>query len=433
MKRSISWAFFVAFRYFHARRIKGGAASFLLAALGIAIGTAALVVVLGVMNGFQSGFIDSILEVDSHHLRISLSTENPEDLQTKILSDQVRSDPLVAAAVVFADFETVALGPSGRAYPLRVKALTSDAGRQDPALRQRLGLGKGEFPGAPAGEIVLGAELARQLDVFPGDVIRLLTIRASETEGVEASTVQVRVAEIFRSGYYAFDYGLGFVSFETARAFGGPVSLILGVKLRDRFEDEKSADRVSVRYGVPSDKIITWRTYNRSFRRVENGKNRHDAVGWLDFPGCGCKHFPFSSSNGLRKDGRYRRTKSTRRLRPYGSFHLYFRRPRDGFPRRFLRTGDRAGPSGQCKRNLFGRRGLGQRCASPGKRYFPGWKRRRFSGLFSDLFLPAEDTRPRGFRGDSIHVRRGRRQRGCCRLGGFPPGADIPARGGFEE
>ena len=265
MKRSISWAFFVAFRYFHARRIKGGAASFLLAALGIAIGTAALVVVLGVMNGFQSGFIDSILEVDSHHLRISLSTENPEDLQTKILSDQVRSDPLVAAAVVFADFETVALGPSDRAYPLRVKALTSDAGRQDPALRQRLGLGKGEFPGAPAGEIVLGAELARQLDVFPGDVIRLLTIRASETEGVEASTVQVRVAEIFRSGYYAFDYGLGFVSFETARAFGGPVSLILGVKLRDRFEDEKSADRVSVRYGVPSDKIITWRTYNRSF------------------------------------------------------------------------------------------------------------------------------------------------------------------------
>lgn len=265
MKGTASWAAFVALRYFRARRVRGGAASFLLAALGIAVGTGTLVVVLGVMNGFQSGFIDSILEVDSHHVRISTAAVDPSDPEPGLMADRIRADPAVSAALAFADFETVALGPSGRAYPLRVKALPGDAGTLDPGLVDRLGLDSASFPGSSPGGIVVGGELARQLDVLPGDEISLLTVRASDTKGVEASTVRVRVTEVFRSGYYAFDYGLGFVSFETARAFGGPVNLVLGVKLRDRFGDEGFADRLSSRYGISPDRIVTWRTYNRSF------------------------------------------------------------------------------------------------------------------------------------------------------------------------
>lgn len=265
MKKTLPWVSFVALRYLQARRVKGGAASFLLAALGIAVGTGALVVVLGVMNGFQSGFIDSILQVDSHHVRISPVSEDPEDPETRTLVGRLRSDPMVTAALPFADYETVAFGPSGRAHPLRVKALPEDAGSLDPALVERLGLGEGAFPGSAPGGIFLGAELARQLDVLPGDEVNLLTVRASEAEGVAASTLRVRVTEVFRSGYYAFDYGLGFVSFETARAFGGPVNLVLGVKLKDRFADEGFAARLSARYGVPADRIVTWRAYNRSF------------------------------------------------------------------------------------------------------------------------------------------------------------------------
>jgi lipoprotein-releasing system permease protein len=229
------------------------------------VGTGTLVVVLGVMNGFQSGFIDSILEVDSHHVRVTLAAEDPFGPEPGLLADRLRSDPGVSAALPFADFETVALGSSGRAYPLRVKALPGDAGTLDPGLADRLGVDPGSVPASSPGGIVVGAELARQLDVLPGDEIRLLTVRASEADGVEASTVRVRVSEVFRSGYYAFDYGLGFVSFETARAFGGPVNLVLGVKLGDRFGDERFADRLSSRYGIPPDRIVTWRTYNRSF------------------------------------------------------------------------------------------------------------------------------------------------------------------------
>ncbi len=265
MKGPNSWAVFVSRRYFHARRTKGGAASFLLAALGIAVGTAALVLVLGVMNGFQTGFIDSILEVDSHHLRISFEGESLDNPDADALAVLLREDSRVTAVLPFADFETVALGPSGRTHPLRVKAVPEDTGILDPALPARLGLAGGTFPDPSEGGIILGSELARQLDVFPGDEISLLTVSASETEGVTASTVRVRIAQVFRSGYYAFDYGLGFVTFDTARGFGGPVNLILGVKLKDRYGDEGFAERLTARYGVEAERILPWRIYNRSF------------------------------------------------------------------------------------------------------------------------------------------------------------------------
>ncbi len=64
------WIGFVSRRWFSAQEGKRGSASSLLASAGIAIGVAALVVVLGVMNGFQLGFIESILQVASFHVRV---------------------------------------------------------------------------------------------------------------------------------------------------------------------------------------------------------------------------------------------------------------------------------------------------------------------------------------------------------------------------
>ncbi len=47
-----------------------GNASTLLSAAGIAVGVMTLTVVLAVMNGFQLGFIESIVEVSSYHLQV---------------------------------------------------------------------------------------------------------------------------------------------------------------------------------------------------------------------------------------------------------------------------------------------------------------------------------------------------------------------------
>lgn len=265
VKKKNGWAFFVALRFFHARRGNGARASSVLAALGIAIGTAALIVVIGVMNGFQSGFIDSILEVDSHHIRVSSAQAGGTGDDMETLAAELRKDPRVKSVLPFADYETVALGKSGRSLALRVKALPEDAASADPELVSRLSLRDGSFLDGGRNGIVLGAELARQLDLYPGDEIGLLSVEASEAEGVTARTVRLPVVDVFRSGYYSFDYGLAFVSFRTAETLGGSSKKVLGIKLRDMYDDVRFARRIIDLYGVDSRRVVTWREYNRSF------------------------------------------------------------------------------------------------------------------------------------------------------------------------
>ena len=265
MKKQDGWSLFVAVRFFHARRGKGARALAVLAALGIAIGTAALIVVIGVMNGFQSGFIDSILEVDSHHIRVSAPASGGTGDDTEALIAELRKDPRVKSVLPFADYETVALGKSGRSMALRIKALPEDAASADPELVSRLSLRDGSFVDGGKNGIVLGAELARQLDLYPGDEISLLSVEASEAQGVTAKTVRLTVSDVFRSGYYSFDYGLAFVSFRTAEALGGSPKKVLGIKLRDMYDDARFARRIIDLYGVDPKRVVTWREYNRSF------------------------------------------------------------------------------------------------------------------------------------------------------------------------
>ena len=49
----------------------------MLAILGVAVGVMALTAVMGVMNGFQLGFIESILEISSYHLQIRGFDDSP--------------------------------------------------------------------------------------------------------------------------------------------------------------------------------------------------------------------------------------------------------------------------------------------------------------------------------------------------------------------
>ena len=69
MKASI--ALLVASRYFRTRRRETGNTSSILSVAGIAVGVMTLTVVLAVMNGFQLGFIENIVEISSYHLQIS--------------------------------------------------------------------------------------------------------------------------------------------------------------------------------------------------------------------------------------------------------------------------------------------------------------------------------------------------------------------------
>ncbi|MBN1241505.1 MAG: ABC transporter permease [Spirochaetales bacterium] len=255
-----SWIGFVALRWFRARRSGGGFATTLLAAAGIATGCAALVVVLSVMNGFQLGFIEAILELDSHHVRLELETDDLESATE--VAGLLRERASLVSALPFSEREAVALGPGSRSYPLRVKVLPSDAAALDPAFDKSLEMLAGLPPGSPG--LAVGAELARLLGVWVGDSIELLVVDADVEEGVSARTVQAEVSAVFRSGYYEFDAGLAFCDEILGNSLGAGKALV-GVKLADRFDAPGAAERLASLAGLEREAAVDWSVYNRSF------------------------------------------------------------------------------------------------------------------------------------------------------------------------
>jgi lipoprotein-releasing system permease protein len=165
--------------------------------------------------------------------------------------------------VPFLETQVLIGSRGGRSSPVKLRALPADSLREDGGFANALGLGAAALSGGEA--VVIGAELARYLDVAPGDEITLLAILSGGEEGVETRSLVRKVSAVFRSGFYDYDFGLGFMNVEGASAIFPPDTerpWVYGVKLQDRDGDAAFLGRLS-REGIPG--AEGWREYNRSF------------------------------------------------------------------------------------------------------------------------------------------------------------------------
>jgi lipoprotein-releasing system permease protein len=267
------WIGFVSLRWFATKRESGGSASAFLAASGIAIGVAALVFVISVMNGFQLGYIESVLEVSSFHVRVddtrriagALSSAPDERLVSRIAAL-----PGAASVLPFTETRCLVSSRDGRTFPLALRAVPDNAQSRDPDMMRTLGIDEAgarkAWPGG--GGMFLGAELARYLDIRPGDEVDLVVVSAGGEEGIEARTIRFRIDGLFRSGYYDFDFGMAVLPFSAAGSIfpaGSEIRITYGVKLKDRYGDGRFLERLGSELGLGPDRAEGWRDYNRAF------------------------------------------------------------------------------------------------------------------------------------------------------------------------
>ena len=151
----------------------GGFVSFIAASsmLGIALGVAALVVVLSVVNGFQREVRDRMLDVVPH---VDLHDPSGQDRLT--LADwqqRVAVQPGVKAAAPFIPLQAL-LGRGDVLRGVLVRGIDPAREGDVSALAQRLGpaLLASLQPGSR--QVVLGRELARLLAVKVGDPVTLV-------------------------------------------------------------------------------------------------------------------------------------------------------------------------------------------------------------------------------------------------------------------
>jgi len=262
------WIWFIAARYIFRKKKKSPAP--VLSILGIATGVLALIVILSVMNGFQLGFIESILEISSFHLRIGpIANGDIDDARKAVLAV-----PGIKAAVPFLEFQSLVQGRRGGQQAAIVRGLPEKALEMDSGLASRISFEEGSFGFENKSDALLGAELARRLGLRTGDEITMFSIPSIfNAAGGNSGLRTFTVAGIFRTGFYEYDTSWIFIDIESAAAFSenGPV---LGLKLKNRFHDQQALDLVRKSLGespasagsaFAEAPFSSWRDYNRSF------------------------------------------------------------------------------------------------------------------------------------------------------------------------
>lgn len=253
--KKLNWILFVAARrnVFLNRKRRGGS-SHILAILGIAVGVMALVVIIAVMNGLQLGFIENILEISSFHLRAEVSGD------AKTVLEEARKVSGVSSAIPFREMHCILRGVKNSQEGALIRGLSTDALKEDKGMAERLMFEAGSFDVAERRSILLGAELARVLGVKSGDRVHLVSISDLLDDSDDAWTV----TGVFRTGFYEYDLGWGFVNIDAAAELddGG---LLIGVKLANRWQDRRVLNRLRA---LPDSKDVewtSWRVYNRAF------------------------------------------------------------------------------------------------------------------------------------------------------------------------
>jgi lipoprotein-releasing system permease protein len=208
----------IGLRYTRAGR-RSGRNSFisfisLISVAGIALGVAALIVVLSIMNGFRKDVTDRMLSVLAH-VEV-LDTRGSMPAWRDAMGDALKN-PSVKAAAPFVQSQGMLLR-DGAMRPALIRGVlpSEEPNVSDVAKTVRQGsldaLRPGEF------NIVLGYALARSLGLQVGDKVTMALAKAQVTPaGMLPRMRTFTLVGLFQSGHYEFDSGMAFVHMEDAQ------------------------------------------------------------------------------------------------------------------------------------------------------------------------------------------------------------------------
>ncbi|HSN71083.1 MAG TPA: lipoprotein-releasing ABC transporter permease subunit [Steroidobacteraceae bacterium] len=257
---------FIGLRYFRTRK-QGFFVSFIswVSMLGIAIGVAALITVLSVMNGFEGELRGRLLSLASH---ATLSGSPDRLADWRALLEQAATAPGVVGAAPFVELQAMV----GRGQTLSGAILRGIDPEFEPAVSSIAGhMIEGQLsdlvPGAQ--RIVLGAGLAWALDARIGDEIIALVPQVGDSTDVKPRIQNFTVAGLFEVGLQEHDNGLALVHIEDAAALAGTGGAPTGLRLKfaDIFAAPTLAPEVARALG--GDLVVSdWSRENASYFRA---------------------------------------------------------------------------------------------------------------------------------------------------------------------
>ena len=270
---ALPYELLVGLRYTRAKR-RNHFISFIsmISMLGISLGVAALIVVLSVMNGFQTELRGRILAVVSH---IQISGANGEMADWQRVAEQSLKQPGVLAAAPFVQAQgMLSFGQAVRGAIVR--GIVPDLEDKVADFRTHMKEGRLETLTADSFNIVLGSELARALGVFVGDKVTVIALQGVVTPaGVIPRLKTFTVSGIFEVGMFEYDSGLALIDMADAQRLYRMDDRVSGVRLKldDLFKAPLIARQLASRLDTAAF-ISDWsRSHANFFRAVQIEKN----------------------------------------------------------------------------------------------------------------------------------------------------------------
>ena len=205
--------------------------------LGVAVGVAALIVILSVMNGFESELRSRLLAL-SAPVRLSAPDDPARDWES--MAPGVAAVPGVKAAEPYAELQVLAVR-----QPEMLPLLLRAAGA---AMRAELAdlLVEGDVRALDQPQsIIVGRQVAEQLGVAVGDPFTLLVPTVTGGELPEARLREFTVGAIFEAGLQEHDGTLAFATPATLLELGAARSGSVGLAVQ--VPDALAAPQIAAR------------------------------------------------------------------------------------------------------------------------------------------------------------------------------------------
>jgi len=222
--------------------------------LGVMLGVMTLIIVLGVMNGFEKDLKDKILGTVSHLVVMSHSSRTVNGWEK--LMDRIKVFDGVKATTPYI-YGQAMISTFGKVRGVIVRGIDTDTAGKVISLPRYLQSGSlGDLAKVTDGlaGIIVGKELAVMNSLRQGDVIQLISPQGKRTPiGAIPRVQNYRIVGIFKSGMYEFDANLVYMELSQAQKFFELGDGVTGIEvtLNDIYYAPKLGNRIEAALGPP--------------------------------------------------------------------------------------------------------------------------------------------------------------------------------------
>jgi len=215
------WTFFISVKYFLSRRREGMISLISgISVVGVALGVAALIIVLSIMNGFDEEVKNKIIGTYAH---IVVMNEDGIDDYGKLV-ERIGVIDGVENVSEFINGQAI-LKKEDNISGIILKGINSE---KESAVTNITSYAAGAARRLTPGTVILGRELMRNENISVGDTVEIF--RPYSAMDIRKNTL--KVVGVFNSGRYDYDANMAIIDIKTAQNFFKLENKITGVGIR---------------------------------------------------------------------------------------------------------------------------------------------------------------------------------------------------------